>query len=127
MYQIVAHKLRRSSSLDPALSTVGMIDFVDGISDNSSQTAESVAREMCLSKVGSTGGVGEVDSGGCGGNVDGSARYHGGGSVDGGGCVEHVVTLSVVTIAGVVEDGLSGCWVCSHFRDRSDPMHKHKK
>lgn len=60
MYQIVAHKLRRSSSLDPTLSMVGMIDLVDGISDNSSRTAESVAREMCLSKAGRANYIGSI-------------------------------------------------------------------
>lgn len=49
MCKIVAHQSHRLSSLDPALSLLSMIDFANGISDNSSLVAESEACEICLS------------------------------------------------------------------------------
>ena len=49
---IVAHHLWGSSSLDPALSMVSKIECVNGISDNSSLVAESVACETSHGKSG---------------------------------------------------------------------------
>lgn len=43
-------QLQRTSSPDPALSMVSIIDIVTSMSGNSSLAAESVACEMCLSK-----------------------------------------------------------------------------
>ena len=49
IWKILAHQIHGLSSLDPALSMVSMIDFANGISDNSSLIAESVACGICLS------------------------------------------------------------------------------